>query len=57
MIPEGVQVQKVADVDVLHAERIRLVVRLLLRAGRVVVDLTSETWGQSRAHVFMRDRY
>jgi len=41
VVAEGMEIQKVADVDVLHAEGIRLAVRLLLRARRVVVDLRS----------------
>jgi hypothetical protein len=44
VVAEGMQIQKVADVDVLHAEGIRLAVRLLLRARRVVVNLRSGTF-------------
>lgn len=58
MISERVQIQEVADVDVLHAKRIRSVVvvpcRRRLCAGRVVIDLISDITSRSVTHKYSR---
>lgn len=42
MIRERMEIQKVANVDVLQTEGVRLAVRLLRRARRLVIDLLSD---------------
>lgn len=59
MIRERMEIQKVANVNILQTEGVRFAVRLLRRARRLVIDLLSDTVSEY-SHIggcYFRARY